>query len=135
MEAHMTMTDEEYDANFPSPQPMLDELAKAGVSEMKQLQALLEFQTNLRWGDFGWHELSDEGNTLCGYQTVAVEQVDEGRWSATMRVITEDPSGAFYKWTYDRALTETSDSSRYDTTVTEVLRTEVQTVVVKWVAK
>ena len=135
MEAHMNMTDEERDANFPDPQLMLDELAKAGVSELNQMQALLALQTNLRWEYFGWSELSDEGNTLCGYQTVAVEQVDEGRWRATMRVITEDPSGAFYAWTYDRALTENGESSWYDTKVTEVLRTEVQTVVVKWVTK
>jgi len=131
----MTMTDEERNANFPDPQLMLDELAKAGVSELNQLQALLAFQTNLRWEDFGWGELSGEGGTLCGYNTVAVEQINEGRWNATMRVITEDPSGAFYAWTYDRALTENGESSWYDTKVTEVLRTEVQTVVVKWVTK
>ena len=40
----MTMTDEERNANFPDPQLMLDELAKAGVSELNQLQALLRFQ-------------------------------------------------------------------------------------------
>ena len=135
MEAHMNMTDEEREANFPDPQLMLDELAKTGVSELDQLQALLAFQTNARWEDFGWSELSCEGDTLCGYKTVAVEQINEGRWNATMRVITEDPYGAFYAWTYDRALTENGESSWYDTTVTEVLRTEVQTVVVKWVTK
>ena len=131
----MTMTDEEYDANCPNPQPMLDELAKAGVSELNQMQALLALQTNLRWGDFGWHELSGEGYSLCGFETVSFEGRHEGRWTQRMVAVTQGPSGAFYKWTYDRALTETSDSSRYDTTVTEVLRTEVQTVVVKWVAK
>ena len=131
----MTMTDEEYDANCPNPQPMLDELAKAGVSELNQLQALLAFRTNLRWEDFGWGELSDEGNTLCGFETVSVEGRHELRWTQYMVVVTQGPSGAFYAWTYDRALTETSDSSRYDTTVAEVLRTEVQTVVVKWVTK
>ena len=131
----MTMTDEERDANFPDPQLMLDELAKAGVSELDQLQALLAFRTNLHWEDFGWGELSDEGNTLCGFETVSVEGLYEGRWTQRMVVVTQAPSGAFYEWTYDRALTETSDSSRYDTTVAEVLRTEVQTVVVKWVTK
>ena len=131
----MTMTDEERNANFPDPQPMLDAMESAYAPYGEQLAALLAFQTNLRWEDFGWSELSCEGDTLCGYITVAVEQINEGRWNATMRVITEDPYGAFYAWTYDRALTETSDSSRYDTTVAEVLRTEVQTVVVKWVTK
>ena len=126
MEENITMTDEEYNANFPSPQPMLDELAKAGVSELNQLQALLAFRTNLRWGGFGWGELSGEGDSLCGFETV---------WAQHMVAVTQAPSGAFYKWRYDRALTETSDSSHYDTTVTEVLRTEVPTVVVKWVAK
>ena len=69
------------------------------------------------------------------FKTVSFEGRHEGRWTQHMVVVTQAPSGAFYEWTYDRALTETSDSSRYDTTVTEVLRTEVQTVVVKWVTK
>ena len=131
----MTMTDEERNANFPDPQLMLDELAKAGVSELNQLRALLAFQTNLRWEYFGWGELSGEGDSLCGFETVSVEGRHEGRWTQYMVAVTQGPSGAFYKWTYDRALTENGESSRYDTTVTEVLRTEVQTVVVKWVTK
>ena len=131
----MTMTDEERNANFPDPQLMLDELAKAGVSELDQLQALLAFQTNLRWEGFGWHELCGEGYSLCGFKTVSFEGRHEGRWTQYMVAVPQAPSGAFYKWTYDRALTETSDSSRYYTKVTEVLRTEVQTVVVKWVTK
>ena len=131
----MTMTDEERNANFPSPQLMLDELAKAGVSELDRLQALLAFRTNLHWEYYGWSELSCEGDTLCGFKTLSVEGRHEGRWAQRMVVVTQAPSGAFYEWTYDRALTENGGSSRYDTTVTEVLRTEVQTVVVKWVTK
>ena len=131
----MTMTDEERNANFPDPQPMLDELAKAGVSELDQLQALLAFRTNLRWGDFGWHQLCGEGYSLCGFKTLSVEGRHEGRWTQRMVAVTQAPSGAFYAWTYDRALTENGESSSYDPEVTEVLRTEVQTVVVKWVTK
>ena len=44
----MTMTDEERNANFPNPQVMLDGLAKAGVSELDQLQALLSFETDAK---------------------------------------------------------------------------------------
>ena len=70
-----------------------------------------------------------------GFTTADVVSHGSGRWNEYIEVITAGPSGKFYSWSYEKGLTESQEDSFDFVEVTEVLRTEVQTVVVKWVTK
>ena len=69
-----------------------------------------------------------------GFTTVDVLSHGSGRWNEHMQIITQGPSGKFYSWTYESGLTEMQDDNFDYLDITEVLRTEVPTVVVQWVA-
>ncbi|MFB8281906.1 hypothetical protein [Nocardia colli] len=60
-----------------------------------------------------WHDVLDATaeQPLDGFVTVASEELDTGRWSRFMRVITHGPSGQHYAWEYAQGLTEYQDDT------------------------
>lgn len=78
------------------------------------------------------YALSAEKDKCEGFTTVSVEEGDEGRWVRWMTIVTQAPSGTYYKWEYARGLTENQEDE-VDSTVTEV-KPEDRTVVIReWV--
>lgn len=105
------------------------------AGEAAQLRALLASSSSAwPYQDGRYLDLTDEGGELAGFETVHVEEGDEGRWQRTMHVVTRGPSGKHYAWTWSRGLTESQDSSYWDEPVQLVERHEETKVVVTWKA-
>ena len=90
--------------------------------EIEQLKAILDQE----WESLAWDE--DEAE---GFKTVDRNEVGTSRWSTTIEVITQGPSGKLYLWEWEEGLTEMQENDRYDDSVTEVEKhEETKTIVV-----
>lgn len=98
------------------------------MTEKEQLIELLKED----WGALTYGEVD-------GFHFVDLIEGEDRRWSRTVEVITETPSGEFYRWEYEHGLTEYQEDigpCEYgDPVLTRVLRRETtETItVVDWV--
>lgn len=59
-------------------------------------------------------ELATVGDELNGFTTVATGDEGEGRWSSHEWVVSQSPVGNFYRWEWERGLTEYQDHEYYE---------------------
>lgn len=86
-----------------------------------------------------WMELTYEGEGFDGYETVKTIEGDNLRWTRPVEVITRDPEGNFWKWSYEEGLTENQEHigpCYYgEPEVVQVEPVEKTIVVTEWVTK
>lgn len=107
------------------------------MTELDTLKALLASQDTSATGRYSheaYRTLTAVGDERDGFATVDREEHESRRWSRAVTLITQGPSGAYYRWGYDEGLTEMQDDERYSDDVVEVTRHEELVPVVNWKA-
>lgn len=94
------------------------------MSEVENLKGLLE-EDAVSWS----YRCSDES----GWKTIDRIELDSGRWTKHVQVITQGPSGKLYRWDYEEGLTEYQDDLYEDFSIEEVVPVEKIVKIIEYV--
>lgn len=100
------------------------------VDEIEQLKEILAPNPD---SYYSVPDLLDVGDELEGFKVVDLVEGEDRRWTRLCAVIIKSPTDRFYRYYYDKGLTENQDDEYYVDTVDEVQAVERVTTTVVWV--